>query len=190
MEKKLDIQRFSGIVTVMILRVTILTSIYITHLDIFGSNPLSSVGTDNRTALIFSVGLISASLTLLFFTQYLSRVYIVSKSFLIILIVGQIGQIIAALVHFGGEQPDRAIHSYAALTLAFSIPLALWRFAAAQTDPSIRRRAYLLFWVELACFVIGIGVFSFVIKGAPIGQIITALAFHAWIIYFSLRRQI
>lgn len=179
-------RRYGGIAMVAILWSTTLINVYLVELNLFGNNPLSYLGTDDRSAFLFSFGLISAALALLLFAQYLKDVFVITKSFLIALYVGQIGQIIAALVHFGGEQPDRTIHTVAALTLAFSIPIALWRFATAQKSSRVRRIAYALFWLELTGFIIGIGLFSFVINGAPIGQIMPAIGFHAWILYFSL----
>lgn len=181
----LKIYRYCGLLTIAILWISIITGIHLAHLDLFGKNPLSHLGIVPASAQLFSIGLISAALTLLLFTRYLKTRFNISASFMVFLIVGQIGQIIAAVTPYGGMQPARLIHTVAALTLAFSIPFVLWRFAAAQSKQAIKRPAYALMWLEIVAFAIGIGLFSYVTKGAPFAQAMPAVALHFWIVYFT-----
>lgn len=104
---------------------------------------------------------------------------------MVFLLIGQAGQVIAAITPYGGMQPARLIHTVAALTLAFSIPFVIWRFAAAQYKPNVKRPAYMLMWFEIVAFAIGIGLFSFVTKGAPFAQTMPAIALHVWLLYFT-----
>lgn len=181
--------RYCGLVTVALLWGSIATGVKLAHLDLFGKDPLSRLGVEPTSAPYFSIGLILAALSIILFTHYLKTKFVITKSFMTVLLIGQAGQVIAALAPYGGMQPARFIHTIAALTLAFSIPLALWRFAAAQKNQQVIRAAYALMWLEVAAFVVGIGLFSFVTKGAPFAQIMPAIAFHVWIIYFSFERS-
>lgn len=181
----IKIFRYCGLITVGILWTSIAIGIHRAQLDLFGKSPLSHLGIVSSTARIFSIGLILAALSLVLFTRYLKTRYEVSTSFMVFLLIGQAGQIIAAVTPYGGMQPARLIHTVAALTLAFSIPFVLWRFAAAQSKPPIRRPAIALMWLEIVAFTIGIGLFSYVTKGAPFAQAMPAIALHIWIIYFS-----
>ncbi len=178
-------QRYTGIATVLILWFSVLTAMQRADLSLFGMKPLSSLGTMPISAAFFSIGLILASVTFVLFGHYLKQKYIISRSFLYILYLGQLGQVMSALIPFGGKQPARLIHTVAAFTLAFTIPILLWLFASSQKKGMLRKRAYMLLWLEIAAFVIGIGTFAFVQKGAPFGQILSALAFHVWILFIS-----
>lgn len=185
MDKIKSWQRYTGLLTVGILWFSILTAIYKARLDLFGKDPLSSLGIVPASAHYFSIGLILAAVSILVFSLYLSHVYKITKSFMAALFIGQLGQIVAALSPYGGQQPAKLIHTYAAFTLAFSIPVLMWRFAVAQKSATLRRRAYLLMWSEIAAFIIGIGTFIILKKGAPIGQALPAVAFHIWILFVS-----
>ncbi len=182
--------RFCGALTVFILWSSILIAINKINLSIFENKPLSSLGTQAESAPYFTGGLLIAVLSLILFVIYLHQNYRINRSFLIFLTVGQLGQIIAAIIPYGGDQPGRGIHSIAALTLAFSIPFMLLSFARAQTDEEIRRNAFLLMSLEIVAFIIGIGMFTFTFKGAPLGQIFPVVAFHVWLVYFSFRRPV
>lgn len=179
--------RFSGLATVSILWSTILIGLHRAHLDIFGNWPLSYLGVNHDSRLLFNGGLILSALTLLLFLWYLSVQYVTTKWFLSVIAIGQVGQIIAAIFMFGGDQPSKTIHTLAAFTLAASIPIGLWTFALSQQKP-LKKLALRLAWLQTACFVVGIGSFAFVLHGAPAGQILPALAFHLWIIVITFYR--
>ncbi len=181
--------RYLGAVTVFILWTSILVGIRSKGLDIFGTSPLSSLGTDMRSELWFSVGLILAAVTCVLFALSLKQSYTLTRGFWVALLIGQTGQVVAAITPHGGKQPLGTIHTVVAMTLAFSVPIMLFYFARAQTNPKTRMYAYGLFWIQLSCFIIGIGSFIFLFKGAPAAQIITALAFHAWLIFFSFYNE-
>lgn len=180
-------QRYAGIATVVIIWVFMLAALLRANLSIFGQEPLSSLGVSPSSATYFSIGLILAAISTFIFGYYINRVFTVPRSFNFALIIGQLGQVIAALVPFGGEQPAREIHTYAAFTLAFSLPVLMWRFAVTQKSLILRGQAYWLMWLEIAAFIIGIGTFVLIRKGAPFGQMLPAIGFHIWLVFVSLK---
>lgn len=185
MSRIINFQKYAGIATVVILWTSLLTAIRLADLDLMGKVPLSSLGVMQNSAVYFSLGLVLAALTLMVFGLYLKKVYVVRPDFLAALYVGQVGQIVAGLVPYGDKQPAKTIHTIAAFVLAFTLPILMWRFAAAQKSNNLRASAYKIMCLELAAFVVGIGWFAFFMKGAPIGQILPAVVFHVWILFFS-----
>lgn len=181
------LKKYSGVITVLILWVSILTAISKANLSIWGTAPLSSLGVTEASAVYFSTGLMLAAFSFMIFGTYLKNYFVISRGFLTAMFIGQLSQIIAALAPYGDKQPMKLIHTLAAFTLAFSIPIMLFFFAVAQKTGPLWRAAILLMWAEIAAFILGIGAFAFVFKGAPFGQILPAVAFHAWIIFISIK---
>ncbi len=68
-------------------------------------------------------------------------------------------------------------------TLAFLIR----EFARPQQKSPHYRSYRRLLRLEEVMFVIGIGLFVFTMGVAPMGEMLPALGFHAWIIYVTLR---
>jgi len=155
-------------------------------LPLLGIRPLSSLGVIPSSSVYFSTGLIIAAVLILVFAHKLRGFYELSGWFFPVVLIGQVGQIISAVVPFGGDQPARAIHTIAAFVLAFSIPVALGIFYRSLPIGNFRTIAYRLFVLELAAFSLGIGFFVLVGKAAPISQALPAVAFHMWLITTNL----
>lgn len=67
-----------------------------------------------------------------------------------------------------------------ALVLGASLPLLMWRFAAAQPSGRWRRLAYQIFFAEaLACAV---GLYLSGRGIAPVAEILPAAIFHIWVV--------
>lgn len=176
--------RYSGVGAVVVLWSATLISMFRAELNLFGWQPLSQLGVEPASAGIFSNGLVVGALLLISFSLWLKHYYRVSRSFVIIFIAGQLLQIIATLVPYGGE--SKIIHTTAAFGLACSLPLLMWRFAVTLPAGRLRQTAKQLFYVEGLAFVIGIGAFVLVGKAAPLSQALPAVVFHLWIIFLSL----
>ncbi len=103
-------------------------------------------------------------------------------------LIGQAGQIIAAFTPYGMDSSLRLVHTLAAYTLAFSLPLLIRQFARSQAKSglNIYRRLFLL---ELLLFVVGIGIFSFTKGIAPLGEALPAVGFHLWIFVVTFNRN-
>lgn len=177
---------YSGILAVLTLWVSVATSIIVADLPLLGIRPLSSLGVIPSSSVYFSVGLITSAILILIFTLKLNALYKPSGWFFIVVLIGQVGQIMSAIVPFGGNQPARAIHTIAAFVLAFSVPVVLGIFYRSLPDGSFRLIAYRLFVLELAAFILGIGFFVLVGKAAPVAQGIPAVVFHAWLVTTNL----
>lgn len=171
--------RWAGPGAVIVLWVGILSAMRAAGLSFYGSMPLSSLGVNEHSDLLFSATLIIAALFLMLFCVYLNIRYKVTRGFTAIFMTGQVAQIVAAIVPFGGSSKN--FHSTAAFVLAFSLPLHIWLFAKSQSG-KLRQLAYQLLWLELACFTLGIGTFVLTNKVAPLAQSLPAVAFHVWLV--------
>jgi hypothetical membrane protein len=178
------LSRFSGIMAIISLWLTVLYGMQRIGLSFFDNRPLSYLGVAPATQAIFTTGLVVAALLIIIFGYYLKSNYPTSKAFWYLLVGGQIAQVITALT------PDRgvtqAIHTIAAFTIVFSLPLLMWQFAKSQPMGKFRRWCYRLFYLEVASFIIGIGLFTLTRGVAPLGEMLPALAFHAWIVFLVL----
>lgn len=180
----MKLQDYTGYLTVLILWASILSAIAVSSFDIFDMKPLSSLGVMPGANVLFSGGLLLAAITFVIFARLLYRSYSLPISFLAIAYIGQLGQIATALIPYGGEQPERLLHTISAFVLAVSIPLFLFLFAISLPDSRFQRTAKWLYRLELAAFVIGIGLFTLSI-GAAYAQALPAVAFHIWILYIN-----
>lgn len=178
---KFDYLRYGGMATVFVLWVSIGTAMLRAHLGLLDSRPLSYLGTDPRSNWLFSGGLIIAAITMLGFSYYLRKAYKLNNWFSGAVLVGQLGQIIAALVPYGGS--GKRWHTIAAFVLAFSIPIMMWLFTK-QTE-NRRQLANKFVMAELVAFVLGLGWFIFTKNAAPFSQILVALVYHGWLMSLS-----
>lgn len=179
--------RYSGLAGVIILWTAITVGMVRVPLSLFDMRPLSYLGVNMRTAGLFSIALILSAILFAMFGFYLRAQYRMKSNFLTALLVGLIGQIIVAIVPYGGA--GKVIHTAAALgVLAPSLPILTYLFAKDFPKGRDQRLAYRMFDLELICFVLGIGWLVIVRTAAPLSQILPALAYHAWIITFTFRR--
>jgi hypothetical protein len=170
---------YTGVAAVVTVWATLLAATAVSRFDLLGPNPLSYLGSEPRSAALFTVGLGVPALLLTAFHQYVRDRYPVSAGFSLAMLGGLAGQMVAAIVPIGGEPGVHRIHTASALVLGVSLPLLMWRFAAAQPRGPWRRLTYRLFWAEVvACAV---GLYLSARSVAPVAEILPGAVFHAWI---------
>lgn len=138
------------------------------------------------SAVWFSFGLLLSACLFISFGFYIVRTFEVKNRFLLYLVIGQIGQSIAAVVPYGRQSPDRQIHTVAAFTLAFSLPFLIRAFARSQSENQYSRIYAWLLWIEILAFIVGMSLFIFTKGIAPLGQALPAVGFHLWIITLTI----
>ncbi len=149
-------------------------------LGFIDTRPISYLGVDPSTSTLFSASLLVSAMLFICFALYAQRMFRVQKRFLWYFIIGQIGQIITALVPYNGS--NKIIHTVAGFTLAFSLPLLIQQFVASQKNSHYRELYKGLLWFEFITFGSGISLFIFTSSLAPLGEILAAIGFHLWII--------
>ncbi|HEV2071494.1 MAG TPA: DUF998 domain-containing protein [Acidimicrobiales bacterium] len=172
--------RYAGLAAVTVLWTTLGAGTLLTGFDLLGERPLSYLGTEQPSALLFSGGLLAGALALVAFHRHLRARYPVTRLFSAAMLVGLAGQVVAALVPIGGNGVAHQVHTRAALVLGASLPLLMWRFAASQPAGAWRRRCYGLFWAEVAA--VGVGLHLSARMVAPVAEILPAAVFHLWIL--------
>ncbi|MDQ3065390.1 MAG: hypothetical protein M3Q36_03930 [bacterium] len=177
---------FSGIIGIVVLWATILIGMSISGLKLIDSRPFSSLGVDPQTASLFSTGLIISAALFSIFGFFLQRKFAVKSKFLMYLLIGQAGQVVAALAPYGSDSRYKTLHTLAAFTLALSLPILIRSFAYSQINSKYFKLYIRLFRLELAAFLIGMGIFIFTTGIAPLGQAMPAIGFHIWIIALTL----
>lgn len=108
-------------------------------------------------------------------------------SFVAVFVAGMAGQAVVAMVPIAGKGASHAIHTTAGLGLGLSLPLLMWRFAAAQPPGQWRRRSYGLMGAEVAACVIGVLLSR--ARRAAIAEVVPAVVFHLWIIIITVQWQ-
>ncbi len=176
--------RYSGVAAIVTVWTTLLAATAISGFDLLGDDPLSYLGTQPSSAALFTAGLLLPAVLLTAFHHHVRGRYRVSTGFSVAMLVGLAGQVVAAFVPIGGDPTDHRIHTASALVLGISLPLLMWRFAAAQPSGSWRRLAYVLFWVEAAACAAGLYLSALSI--APLAEILPGTAFHVWIVVVSV----
>jgi hypothetical protein len=172
--------RYSGVAAVVTVWTTLLTATLVSGFDLLGDDPLSYLGTRPRSAALFTGGLAATATLLTLFHRHVRTRFPVSVGFSLAMLVGLAGQMVAAFVPIGGDPTAHRIHTTCALVLGISLPLLMWRFAAAQPPGRWRRTAYRLFWAEAVACVVGLYLSARTI--APLAEILPAAAFHAWVV--------
>ncbi len=178
-------QRFSGLGGVAVLWLSIGIAMSIAHLGLIDMRPISYLGVDPRTKLLFSGGLLLSSALFIVFALQLHRNFKLRPRFLAYFLVGQAGQIVAAIVPYGATSSLRLIHTIAAYILAFSLPLLIREFARSRSTDHFYPVYRWLTWLELLAFAVGISLFVFTSGIAPLGEALPALGFHLWIIVIT-----
>ena len=176
--------RYTGVAAVVTVWTTLLTATVVTGFDAVGKDPLSYLGSRSPSAALFTFGLAVSALLLVAFHQYLRGRFHVSLGFSLAMIVGLAGQTVAAFVPIGGDPAVHRIHTTSALVLGASLPLLMWRFAAAQPRGHWRRLTYSLFWAEAAACAAGIYLSAMAV--APVAEVLPGAVFHAWIVTVTL----
>jgi len=173
--------RYAGVAAVATLWICVGTGAYRTGLDLVGARPLSYLGTDPRSQLVFRGGLIVAAGLMAGFAWFVLAWFGASRSFLAAFLVGLAGQVVAGVVLLTGPGWSHDVHNAGGLVLGATLPILMWRFAAGLPFGPGRRRAeaYGLFWLELAACAVGFGLSAS--RRAPIAEIVPALAFHLWV---------
>ncbi len=182
-------RRSSGVAAVAVVWSSLLAATAVSGFDLLGDDPLSYLGTQPRSAVLFAVGLAVSALLFIAFHQYVRGRFPVGPGFSSAMLTGLAGQMVAAFVPIGGDPVVHRIHTTSALVLGASLPLLMWRFAAGQPAGPWRRTNYALFWAELAAcaaglYLSGVGV-------APVAEILPGAVFHAWVVTvtFSAGRE-
>ena len=148
--------------------------------DLVGEDPISYLGARSPSAALFTVGLAVSAVLLAAFHGYLREWYRLPAGFSIAMLIGLAGQMVAAFVPIGGDPGAHRIHTTSALVLGASLPVLMWRFAAAQPEGRVRTLAYAFFWAEaVACLA---GLYLSARGVAPVAEILPAAVFHAWIV--------
>ena len=176
--------QYTGVAAVAAVWTTLLAATAVTGFDLFGEEPLSYLGTRPRSAVLFTVGLAAPALLLTAFHQYLRGRFPLSPGFSLAMLAGLAGQMVAAFVPIGGDPAVHRVHTTSALVLGASLPLLMWRFAAAQPPGPWRRLSYALFWAELAAC--GAGLYLSARMVAPVAEILPGAVFHAWVVIVTL----
>jgi hypothetical membrane protein len=176
--------RWTGVAAIVTVWTTLLTATAVSGFDLLGDDPLSYLGTQPRSAALFTAGLLLPAVLLTAFHHHVRGRYRVSTGFSVAMLVGLVGQVIAGVVPIGGDSVAHSVHTASALVLGVSLPLLMWRFAAAQPFGSWRRLAYGLFWVEAAACAVGLYLSARSI--APLAEILPGTVFHLWIVVVSV----
>jgi len=158
---------------------------YRTGLGFFDDRPISYLGTDPRSAMVFRGGLLLAAGLMAGFSWFVFGWFGARRSFLVAFLVGLVGQVMAAVVLLSGPGPSHAIHTAGGLVLGASLPILMWRFAAGIPSGEHRIEGYGLFWLEVAACVAGVALSASM--QAPIAEIVPALAFHVWVGVVTVR---
>ncbi|MGH9278151.1 MAG: hypothetical protein ACRD12_08595, partial [Acidimicrobiales bacterium] len=152
--------------------------------DLLGAYPLSHLGSRPESAVLFTLGLAVPAILLTVFHGYVRSQYPVSPGFSVAMLAGLAGQGVAAFVPIGGDATLHRIHTVSALALGASLPLLMWRFAAAQPGRPWRRLTYGLFWAEVAACLFGFALSARDI--APVAEILPGAVFHVWVIAVTI----
>lgn len=171
--------RTTGIVGVAVLWAALSAAAWRTRFPLLGERPLSWMVEDPDSALLFRSALIVSALLFVAFHFHVRRRYTVGASFSVAMLGGMAAQIVTGLVPINGGPGAFRVHTVAALTLGLSLPVLMWRFAAAQPQGRWRTVAFGLLWLEVAACAVGIALSRTSV--APLAEIVPAAAFHLWI---------
>ena len=152
-------------------------------LGVGDDRPISYLGTDPRGVVLFRVGLLVAALGFSIFALVVGRRLERPASFLIVFLAGQACQAVVAVVSIDG--PNHRVHTTAGIALGLSLPLLLWRYAAAQPPGRWRRHSYSLLGLEVGGCILGVTLSALGL--AVIAEVAPAVAFHVWVIVVALR---
>lgn len=170
--------RNTGVAAVAVLWTTLGVASAVAGFDLLGERPLSDLGTDPGSTVLFGGGLVGAALLFVGFHAYVRDRFPVSATFSVAMLGGMAGQLVAGVVPIGGDGAAHRVHTAAALLLGASLPVLMWRFAAAQQPGPWRRATYGLFWAEAVACAAGLYLSSR--RVAALAEILPAVVFHGW----------
>lgn len=172
--------RFTGVAAVAVLWTVLGAAMWRSGFPLLGPRPLSWMVADPASAWLFRAALVVGALLLVGFHAHVRDRYPVDGWFSFALLGGLFGQLVAAVVPIDGGDAANRVHTYAALALGASLPLLIWRFAAAQPDGPWRRVTRALVAVEVVACAVGL----LLSRGslAPLAEIVPAAGFHLWIV--------
>lgn len=174
------LNQYAGVAAVATLWGTLASAAVLAGFDLLGPDPLSELGTQERSAGLFAVGLAVPAVLLTLFHQEVRRRLPTGTGFSAAMLVGMAGQTVAAFVPLNGPAGSHRVHTTSALVLGASLPVLMWRFAAGQPAGPWRRFCYGLFWVEtLACAT---GLYLSSRHVATLAEILPGAVFHVWVI--------
>lgn len=177
--------RWTGLAAVATLWTTLGAASGVARFDLLAQRPLSHLVSSPAAAELFTAGLAVSAVLFVAFHAWLRGRYPSSPSFSAAMVGGMAAQLVAALVPIEGGGPLASrVHTVAALALGGSIPVLMWRFAAAQPPGPLRRTAGTLARAELAACVVGV----WLSRGgvAPLAEIVPAAVFHLWVATLTL----
>lgn len=183
-----SLKRYSGIVGIGILWTSVGIGMLRTGLGLFDIRPISYLGTDPASAALFTYGLLVSAVLFIVFGHFVKTNFKVKNRFFLYLVIGQFGQITAALFKFEGHGYSHLTHTIAAFVLAFSLPLLTLKFYQSQSETAHYNLFRNLYRFELLTFVVGIGLFVFTKGIAPLGEILPTIGFHTWIVALTFSK--
>jgi hypothetical protein len=173
------------VAAVVVLWASIALGMARTGLGFFEDRPLSYLGTDAKTSLLFTAAMVVSAFLFAGFYLFVYDRYAASRSFLVVGFAGLLGQVVAGLVPLSGPGASHAVHVTGGIVVGLSLPLLMWRFAASQPRSSWRRKNYAFVWFEVAACIIGV-LLSRSMRAA-IAEIIPGAGYHLWILVVTIR---
>jgi hypothetical protein len=178
--------RYTGAVAVVVLWTTMGAGMALTGLGFSDEDPLSYLGTDTRSAWLFTSGMLVSAILLAAFYLFVRRWYACSGSFLIVGFIGLTGQVVAGVVPLSGHgETWHAVHATGGIVVGLSLPVLMWRFAASQERGTWRNLSYVMFWLEVVACIVGVMLSQSM--RAPIAEIVPGAGYHLWIIIVTLQ---
>lgn len=168
-----------------VLWTTVGAGMLLTDLTLLDERPISYLGTNGQSMPLFRTGLIVATALLVTFAWAVHRRLARPAGFLAVFLVGMAGQAVVAVVSIVGTGTPHTVHTTAGIILGLSLPVLMWRFAAAQPPGRWRERAFRLMWLEIAVCLAGIGLSR--LHRAAVAEALPAGGFHLWIIVVTTR---
>ncbi len=184
-QKLNTLQRYSGVAGVMVLWTGVSLAMLVTGLGLIDSRPISYLGIDPLSKMLFASSLLISAFLFINFGFYVKRTFKVINRFMTYFLIGQFCQVVVALVPYRMGY-SRSIHTVAAFALAITLPLLIRAFARSQASSPHRRLYVRLLRFEQITFVIGMGLFIFTKGIAPLGEALPAAGFHVWIIAVTI----
>lgn len=180
------LSRYSGLAAVAALWSTLGAASLLSGFGLLGQRPLSSLAAIPASSRLFSAGLVVGAVLLAVFHRDVRARYRVGAGFSVAMLAGLAGQVTAAVVPIEGGLMAHRVHTGAALMLGASLPVLMWRFAAAQPTGRWRRVSYHLFWLEVGACAVGVVLSRHSV--APLAEILPAACFHLWTAVLTLSR--
>jgi len=158
-------------------------------LGVGDDRPISYLGTDPRGIVLFRLGLLVAALGFSIFAVEVFAVEVGRRlaqpaSFLVVFLGGQACQVVVALVSIAGRGTTHTVHTAAGILLGLSLPLLIWRYAAAQPPGRWRELTYGLMALEVGGCVLGVALS--VAGRAVVAEVAPAIVFHLWVVVVTL----